>query len=325
MQEEVPAWGPSTFAKTTPELQQQLTANGLEQLREMIASHRNHPCIVSWGLCNEVDGKNPNSRAFARALAKEARRTDPSRLLTYASHSLRSQPEEDMAGEFDFISANEYFGSWYPGGPDELRAHIADLRRAFPHKPIVISEYGWCECQASLPPGDANRVKIVEEHTRVMRESGEVAGAIYFDYNDYRTIVGDKGIGALRQRVHGIVDVYSRRKLSFDALRAQSSPIERLALKQSGSNFELEIATRERLPAYMLRGYVVRWLFFAYDDLPMDGKLDLLPSLTPGTTMTLKAATSLPNVRRIAAEIFRPTGFSAARTELVLSSPFFRP
>ncbi len=318
MQEEVPAWGPDTFSKVDPGLQEKLNTNGLEQLRELITSHRNHPCIVSWGLCNEVDGKNPIARSFANTLAKEARRLDPFRLLTYASHSLREHPEDDMAGEFDFISANEYFGSWYPGGQDELRAHIADLRRAFPKKPIVISEYGWCECQAKIPPGDENRVKIVEEHTNVMRDSGQIAGAIYFDYNDYRTIVGDHGMGALRQRVHGIVDVYSRRKPSFDALRTQSSPIESLALKAVGDHFELLLFTGSRLPAYTLRGYTVRWIFLGYDNLPMDGRIVLLPDLVPGSKLTLTATPSIAEATRVVVDVLRPTGFSTARTELTL-------
>ena len=319
MQEEVPAWGPSTFAGVPADLQAKLVANGLEQLREMMASDRNHPCIVSWGLCNEVDGKNPNSRAFAQALAQEARSTDPKRLLTYASHSLRTHPEEDMAGEFDFISANEYFGSWYPGGAPELREHIASLRQAFPNKPIVISEYGWCECQASLPSGDESRVKIVEGHTNVMRESGQVAGAIYFDYNDYRTIVGDKGTGALRQRVHGVVDVYSRRKPSFEALRRQASPVEQLTINRAADHFELEVVTRSVLPAYTLREYSVRWIFYGYDNLPMEGRLDRLPMLKPGSSITLKANASAANLRRVVVDILRPTGFSVLTTELVLS------
>jgi len=321
MQEEVPAWGPMTFSKIDANLLAQLTTNGLEQLREMMASDRNHPCIVSWGLCNEVDGKNPNSRAFAHAIAKEARAADPSRLLTYASHSLREHPEEDMAGDFDFISANEYFGSWYPGGPPELRAHLEDLRRAFPNKPIVVSEYGWCECQAKIPPGDEDRVTIVNDHTQVMRESDVVAGAIYFDYNDYRTIVGDHGTDALRQRVHGIVDVYAGRKPSFDALRTQASPVEELVLSPAGDAWELKLVTRKRLPGYTLRGYAARWLFYGYDDLPMDGKIDRLPELAPGATITLKASSSVGNLKRVAVEILRPTGFAAARIDLDLSKP----
>ena len=319
MQEEVPAWGPSTFAGISAVLQAKLIANGLEQLREMMASDRNHPCIVSWGLCNEVDGKNPNARAFAHALAQEARSTDATRLLTYASHSLRTHPEEDMAGDFDFISSNEYFGSWYPGGARELSEHVASLRQAFPNKPIVISEYGWCECQPSLPPGDESRLKIVEDHTNVMRESDQVAGAIYFDYNDYRTIVGDKGTGALRQRVHGVVDVYSRRKPSFEALRRQASPVEKLNLVRAADHFELEIVTRKSLPAYTLRGYTARWLFFGYDDLPMEGRVDRLPALKPGSRITLKASPSEAKLKRVVVDILRPTGFSALTTELVLN------
>src|SRR5664279_1724148 len=31
---------------------------------------------------------------------------------------------------------------------------------------------------------------------------------LFFCYNDYRTHVGDRGMGALQQRVHGVVDVY---------------------------------------------------------------------------------------------------------------------
>jgi beta-galactosidase len=320
MQEEVPAWGSFTFHNIPAELQSQLETNGLEQLREMVARDRNHPSIVSWGLCNEVDGKNPNSRAFAHALAAEARRIDPSRLLTYASHTLGEHPEQDMAGDFDFISGNEYFGSWSPGGPEEVRQYVAGIRRAFPNKPIVVSEYGWCECQAIIPPGDENRVKIVNEHTRVLRESGDVAGAIYFDYNDYRTLVGDKGTGAFRQRVHGVVDVYAGRKPSFDALRREASPIKTLALSSSADGFALQVETRDSLPSYTLRGYAVRWVFYGYDGLPMDGELQRLGPLTPGSSVTLHSRSSIEGLTRVVVDILRPTGFSAATAEMRLGN-----
>ncbi len=59
----------------------------------------------------------------------------------------------------------------------------------------------------------------------MLRAHPAVAGMIFFDYNDYRTHVGDKGVGALQQRVHGVVDVFGRRKPSFAALREESSPV----------------------------------------------------------------------------------------------------
>lgn len=316
MQEEVPAWGPNTFSKTSDDVQHALEQNGLEQLREMIHRDRNHPCIVAWGLCNEVDGKNPKSKQFARAISAEARKLDPSRLHTYASHTLGSDPGTDMAGEFDFISTNEYYGSWTPGGPTDVEAHIERIRKAFPNKPIVVSEYGWCECQPKIMPGDENRVAIVNSHTEVFREFPEVAGAIYFDYNDYRTLVGDKGRGAMRQRVHGVVDLYGRRKPSFEALRMQASPLEAIALRRVAEDrFELEIRTRQQLPGYRLRGYWLRWLAYGYDDLPMEGGNAELPALAPGSSHSLEVKVSIAGFRRVVFDVMRPTGFSAITVE----------
>jgi beta-galactosidase len=316
MQEEVPAWGPETFSKTSDDVQHALEQNGLEQLREMIRRDRNHPCIVAWGLCNEVDGKNPRSQQFAHAISAEARRLDPSRLQTYASHTLGSDPGADMAGEFDFISTNEYYGSWTPGGPSDVEAHLDRISKAFPGKPIVVSEYGWCECQPKIVPGDGNRVDIINSHTEVFRKFPEVAGAIYFDYNDYRTLVGDKGAGAMRQRVHGVVDLYGAKKPSFEALRLQASPIEKAILRKSaGGRFEFEIRTRQQLPGYVLRGCFLRWLAYGYDDLPMDGGKTDLSILLPGSSQTYEIKTSMTVIRRIVVDVVRPTGFSAITVE----------
>lgn len=316
MQEEVPAWGPETFSKTSDDVQHALEENGLEQLREMIRRDRNHPCIVAWGLCNEVDGKNPRARQFAHIISAEARRLDPPRLQTYASHTLGSDPGADMAGDFDFISTNEYYGSWTPGGPGDVESHLDRIRKAFPNRPIVVSEYGWCECQPKITPGDENRVSIVNSHTQVFRKFPEIAGAIYFDYNDYRTLVGDKGVGAMRQRVHGVVDLYAVRKPSFEALRLQASPIEMALLRESGEGrFQVELRIREQLPGYTLHNYSLRWLAFGYDGLPMDGGKRTLAALVPGSSSVSEFKTSITGIRRVAVDVIRPTGFSAITME----------
>jgi beta-galactosidase len=316
MQEEVPAWGPETFWKTSDDVQHALEQNGLEQLREMIQRDRNHPCIVVWGLCNEVDGKNPRTQQYARAVSAEARRLDPSRLQTYASNTLGSDPAADMAGEFDFISTNEYYGSWAPGGPDEVEAHLDRIRKAFPGKPMVVSEYGWCECQPKIMPGDENRVDIINAHTGVFRKFPEVAGAIYFDYNDYRTLVGDKGEGALRQRVHGVVDLYGTRKPSFQALRLQASPIESALLRKvDEGHYEIELRARAQLPGYVLRGYLLRWVAYSYDDLPMDGNKMELQDIHPGSTQKYETRFLAQRIRRVVVDLLRPTGFSAITVE----------
>jgi beta-glucuronidase len=316
MQEEVPAWGPETFDKTSDDVQRALERNGLEQLREIIHRDRNHPCIAAWGLCNEVNGKNPRTRQFVHTLGSEARRLDPLRLQTYASNSLDTDPGADVAGDLDFISANEYYGSWAPGGPADVEGYLDRIRKAFPDMPIVISEYGWCECQPSIMPGDENRVDIVNTHSAVFRRFPEVAGAIYFDYSDYRTLVGDKGSGAMRQRVHGVVDLYGRPKPSFEALRLQASPVESAILRKSDDKrYQLEIRTRQQLPGYALRDYSLRWVAFGYDGLPMDGRKTDLPSLQPGSSHAFETAFTVTGIRRVVVDLSRPTGYSAITVE----------
>ena len=49
IQTEVPTWGGATFRGMSPEPSAEIMNNGLEQLREMIARDRNHPCHVFLG------------------------------------------------------------------------------------------------------------------------------------------------------------------------------------------------------------------------------------------------------------------------------------
>ena len=172
IQTEVPTWGPDTFKGMAEQPDADILQNGIEQLREMIARDRNHPSIVSWGLCNEINGQNPPAYHFAEDMLKEAKRLNPNRLCSYASHSLRENPGKDVSGRMDFIECNEYFGSWYPGGPGAVSRNITDIHAAFPDKPIVISEYGYCACTAERPEGDERRREILRTHDAVLPREG---------------------------------------------------------------------------------------------------------------------------------------------------------
>jgi beta-glucuronidase len=312
VQEEVPSWGGGTFKGMTNEPAPEMMQNGLRQLRAMIERDGNHPCIVSWGVCNEVNGHNPVSRVFIQRMAAEARRLDPHRLLTYASNSLQQTPGEDAAGLLDFIEWNEYYESWYPGNPDSVRANLQTIHEAFPHKPVVISEYGYCECTPDRLGGDARRIEILRAHNQACREFDFVAGTIFFDYNDYRTHMGDKGVGPLLQRVHGVVDLYGNRKPSFEVLRQEASPVASLELSGSVGSLRATVATRTRLPAYTLEGYTLRWIVFGFDDLPMEEGAAALPKLAPGQQATVPIAFQEKHPMRVRVDVVRPTGFSAA-------------
>jgi beta-galactosidase len=311
MQSEVPCWGPNTFKGMGEQPDADIMENGLEQLREMIARDRNHPSIVVWGLCNEINGQNPPAYNFAKGLLAEAKRLDPQRLCSYASHSLRKTPERDVAGLMDFIEANEYFGSWYPGGPAAVAQNLDEIHAAFPDKPIVISEYGYCACTADRPEGDERRRQILTTHDAVSREKDYVAGLIFFCYNDYRTHVGDRGLGVLQQRVHGVVDLFGERKESYAVLRNESSPIDSVTVEGHPKEFALTIRTRKQVPSYTLCGYQLRGLYYGYGEIPIEQKLLPLPELTPGQEITVNMAFSDSLPLYVEFDVLRPTGFSA--------------
>jgi beta-glucuronidase len=311
IQTEVPTWGPKTFAGMGPEPDPLLMQNGLEQLREMIARDRNHPSIFSWGVCNEIGGQNPPAYAFAKRMYEEAKRLDPRRLVTYASNSLQKTPEKDVAGVMDYIMWNEYYESWYKGTPADLARNLDEIHQAFPDKAIVISEYGYCACTADRPEGDARRVEILRAHNRVFREREFIAGLIFFCYNDYRTHVGDRGLGPLRQRVHGVVDLYGARKPSYEVLRGESSPIERVEVQGHPDSFSVTVQARKSVPAYPLRGYSLRAVLYGYGEIPLERNEVALAQLDPGEKITVPVRFTQKEPLYVRFDVMRPTGFSA--------------
>jgi beta-glucuronidase len=311
MQTEVPAWGSDTFDGMTAQPDEGILQNGLEQLREMIARDRNHPSVVAWGLCNEVNGQNPAAYQFAKRMLEEAKRLDPGRLCSYASNSLADTPHRDVAGLMDFIETNEYYGTWAPGTADDAARHLDALHAAFPGKPIVVSEYGYCACTPDRPEGDDQRQEILRTHQNAIRSRDFVAGAIFFCYNDYRTHVGDRGLGPYRQRVHGVVDVQGGRKPSYELLRRESSPIESLTLKHLGNRFEVRIQTRRDFPMYMLKSYKLRGIFFGQGNIPVEQQEVTLPDLALGSETKWEVAFSVSeSAVRVQVDVLRPTGFS---------------
>ncbi len=312
MQTEIPAWGPDTFSGMGAEPDTNIMENGLEQLREMIARDRNHPSVVVWGLCNEIGGQNPPAYQFAKHMLEEAKRLDPNRLCSYASNSLSETPERDAAGLMDFIETNEYFGSWAPGSPVAVAKHLDDLHAAFPHKPVVISEYGYCACTQDRPEGDEHRIEILRSHDAAIRSKDFVAGAIFFCYNDYRTHVGDRGVGALKHRVHGVVDVCGAQKASYEVLRRESSPVESLAVENHLNAFQLRLRTRRDVPMYTLRSYKLRGTFYGEGDIPVERQEVDLPEIASGSETTFDLIFSQSDVPlHVKFDILRPTGFSA--------------
>lgn len=316
IQTEVPTWGPRTFDGMKEQPDADLMQNGLEQLREMIARDRNHPCIFSWGVCNEIGGQRPADSYFARRLYEESKRLDPARLVSYASNSLtRGDASKDVAGAMDYIMWNEYYESWNPGTPADLAKRLDEIHAAFPSKPIVISEYGYCACTPERPEGDARRIEILKTHDAIFRERPWVAGLIFFCYNDYRTHIGDRGVAVLKQRIHGVVDVYGNRKPSYEALRSESSPIEAITASGSPAKFRVTVVSRASVPAFRLEGYSLRVVAYGFGGIPLDRQQISMPRLTPGSRFEHTFVLEEKQPVEIRIDVMRPGGVST-RTQV---------
>jgi beta-glucuronidase len=132
---EIPNWQHISFDK--PEVY----AKDVTMLREMVRRDRNKASVILWSVSNET-ANNPVRTRFLTDLANEARKLDPTRLITSAVLGPRQVGNERVVNDplceaLDVIGQNEYIG-WY-----ELTPEDADkIQWIFPQKPVLMSEFG---------------------------------------------------------------------------------------------------------------------------------------------------------------------------------------
>lgn len=116
--------------------------NALNQLTEMITRDKNRASVILWSMANETPvGKARNE--FLKALVKQARSLDSTRLITAAmekNYKGANKPViNDPFGRYvDVLGCNEYIG-WYEGLPDRCDLYTWS---SIYDKPVIISEFG---------------------------------------------------------------------------------------------------------------------------------------------------------------------------------------
>ena len=119
--------------------------NTITQMKELIHQNYNHPCIVTWGLSNEITANGPREKTLLEnhyALNQLVHKLDSTRPTTMAVITMCGK-EEEIVHISDIVSYNHYFG-WYGGSVDMYGPWFDEFHKKYPKKPIGISEYG-CE------------------------------------------------------------------------------------------------------------------------------------------------------------------------------------
>ncbi len=118
--------------------------NTISQMKELITQNYNHPCIVVWGLSNEIGigGSDEDLLENHRILNDLCHEMDKTRLTTVAAVTMCKMDDPYLQIP-DVVSYNHYFG-WYGGETDMNGPWFDEFHKKNPTIPIGCSEYG-CE------------------------------------------------------------------------------------------------------------------------------------------------------------------------------------
>lgn len=144
--------------------------NTVSQMKELIVQNYNHPCIICWGISNEITISTKDKKDMLdnhRMLNDLCHKMDPGRLTTLACYAVCG-PFNPSAHITDLVSWNLYLGWYVPGlFLNDLWMRFFHLR--YPKRCLGYSEYG-CEAMPDLHARKPRRGDQSEEYQAVYHE-----------------------------------------------------------------------------------------------------------------------------------------------------------
>ncbi len=215
---EIPMWG-NGFAGDV--LTPKLIQRGLQMHQEMVAQYYNHPCILIWGMHNEIGVDSDASLALTETYYRFLKEQGGNRLVTYAT----CKPMEDLGYKLcDIICINRYVG-WYFGKRDEWQQDLDATRQRLKElgvmeKPVIYSEFGGAAIYGhhtfdDLRGTEEYQAQLLESCMDVFFNDPMVAGMYVWQFCDIRTC---RKMGLDRARTYnnkGILNEYRKPKMAY--------------------------------------------------------------------------------------------------------------
>ena len=188
---EIPIWGCGFSEETLGN--KVVVKRGLEMHREMVKYYYNHPCIIFWGMHNEIHSDSPEGIEMTKKYYAYLKENGGNRLVVYAS----SHHVKDLCfGYTDVICLNMYFG-WYSGTLPRWNSFMDDIcayleEQGVSHLPIIFSEFGGAAIygfhDAECPKwSEEYQAKLLDYTLNLFHEHPAVRGSFVWQFCDIRT------------------------------------------------------------------------------------------------------------------------------------------
>ncbi len=158
-----------------------------QMLAEMDLRDFNRPSVLFHGFANESTGDSDRKSALD-ALQALDRRVDGTRLTGQAAYGL--DPADPTNANLDVAGYTMYYGVLY-GGPlsgNDVQAALMGAHRAYPHKPVMVLEYGhWADDKSD----EAQQLRVFDTfYTQLSADfdttpNGFVGAALWWALDDY--------------------------------------------------------------------------------------------------------------------------------------------
>ncbi len=211
--EEIPVWNVPADILTT----ERFISLAKDYISEMINRDKNHPSIFAWGIGNEFDSADEESRKYVMELAKFVKSIDD-RPVYYASRMIKNDVCMDLV---DLACVNVYIDNL-----EKFSENLKYWKSKYGDKPVIITEYGKA-VQIDNRNGYADplsyesQAKYILDRYRIIQEM-DYDGSFVWIFSDWR---GERPVMTvpnpdLYLYTMGVVSYNRERRPSYEVLKA---------------------------------------------------------------------------------------------------------